>query len=557
MVLDLLNHGSFSETEVLKLASKVEFRKSLDAEFGLWVPAECVAECAGLHKPVNCDVVKDQLTTDHIISSVSIVEQSGKPSVVINLNRGMFMKQILDSQVSAYDSHQKRVVVEFSSPNIAKPIHVGHLRSTIIGNFIANLHEWFGYDVKRLNYLGDWGPQFGLVKIGMKMLNPTQEELSSKPLYTLYQAYVTANAAVEKDPHVYEEAKKLFLNLERGALDDVSDWKLYKKYTVEELMKTYSRLGIKFDNYSWESDYNANSIGHILELLKSSGHLVHDEEGRSVVNVAGKAVPILKSDGTTLYLTRDIASAIDRKDKYKFDMMYYLADTSQHKHFKNLFSILSGLDFAWSENLRHIRFGRVRGMSTRRGEAILLNDILDEAYHLMIQQQKASPNTRVNLQEDLKTADVLGVSTIIVADLIHKRRKDYTFDWDSARSMTKNTGVRLQYTHCRLKSLQEKNNLPTTPECDPSSLTEPEALALLFEISRFDDVLNRSFNELEASKLSEYLFTLCDSINKAMLTLRVSGTGKVGEQRLLLFSKAAVVLHCGMRLMGLTPLDRM
>ncbi|XP_034236102.1 probable arginine--tRNA ligase, mitochondrial [Thrips palmi] len=555
-LLELFVQGRPSTSDVVKLASKVNLRKSADFKIGLSVPTDSLSACSN---NFNLENVQNSLKADNIVNSVSVIKHQGKTDIFFHLHHENFVREILENNAAKkpLPSRGKRVIVEFSSPNIAKPIHMGHLRSTIIGNFIANLHEWFGYEVLRFNYLGDWGTQFGLVKVGMKILNPSQEELSQKPLSTLYQAYITANAAAEKDPALLDDARKIFMNLECGKQDDISDWKLYKEYTIAELMKTYSRLGIVFDKYSWESDYKADSIVHILKLLDSSGLMATDKEGRSIVNVAGKEVPVLKSDGSTLYLTRDIAAAIDRQEKYRFDMMYYLADTSQHRHFINLFHILKDLNLPWSENLKHIRFGRVRGMSTRQGQVVFLNDILNEAHQLMIKQQKESPNTKVDLLEDLTTADILGVSAIVAADLIHKRQKDYTFNWESARSITGNTGVRLQYTHCRLKSLHENSPLASAHICEPLLLSETAAVNLVFEISRFEEVLERSFDELEASKLSEYLFTLCDAINKAMIALHVSNAGKVGEQRLRLFEEARIVLHRGMTLLGLSPLNRM
>ncbi|KAK3927155.1 putative arginine--tRNA ligase, mitochondrial [Frankliniella fusca] len=551
--LDALGNPIQNDTKYL--ASRMSLRKSSESQLGLALPLDCIH----VAKSIDTLAVKEHVQPDDIIKSVTISKLQGKPNFVFQLDQSSFIKSVLGKTVAnqPYPSQLKRVLVEFSSPNIAKPIHVGHLRSTIIGNYIANIHEWFGYDVMRLNYLGDWGTQYGLVKVGMKILNPTEEELSQKPLSTLYQAYISANAAAEKNPQILEEARKIFCNLERGESDDISDWLLYKKYTVEELKKTYSRLNIVFDHYSWESDYKLDSIAYILDLLKTRGHLTTDKEGRSVASVDGKDVPVLKSDGTTLYLTRDIAAAVERKSKFNFDTMYYLADTSQHKHFRNLFSILKDLSFPWAENIKHVRFGRVRGMSTRRGEVIFLNDILDEAYHLMIKQQQASPNTKIDLLEDKNTADILGVSTVIVADLIHKRMKDYSFNWDSAKSVKGNTGLRLQYTHCRLKSLSEKFCLPQGLEVEPSMLPEPVAFDLIYQISRFEEVLDKSFEELEASRLTEYMFSLCDVINKAFMTLKVSNAGKVGEQRLLLFEEARFVLYRGMKLLGLTPLNRM
>lgn len=284
------------------------------------------------------------------------------------------------------------VLVEFSSPNIAKPFHVGHLRSTVIGNYISNLNQFFKHKVKRVNYLGDWGTQFGFVQLGLSIAKVTEEELKSNPIRTLYNAYVQANRLAEIDPNVAEKAKEIFNKLERGDRSNATEWESFRKYTMEELDRTYNRIGIKFDEYEWESMYSIDRISKVISELEKHNLLVTDSQDRKIVNINNRTVPIIKSDGSSLYITRDIAAAIDRFDKHQFDAMYYVVDNAQIDHFRNLISILDAMKYPWANRLKHVKFGKIKGMSTRKGTAIFLQDILDEMYAVMKDKQLKHPS---------------------------------------------------------------------------------------------------------------------------------------------------------------------
>lgn len=317
--------------------------------------------------------------------------QSGDfEELIIDINRDLFIKSVLENRVQEESKIKpKKIVIDFSSPNIAKPFHVGHLRSTIIGNFIANINEYFGNDVVKLNYLGDWGTQFGLLQYGLQSNNIAIDQLSKNPIKYLYNVYVDANKLSLVDENVQIEAKKYFSNIEQGRTN-LEDWNKIRKITVEELEKIYQRLGIKFDEYHWESNYNGEAIKGIIEKLEQQNIITTDNFGKKVATVNNREVTVLKSDNSTLYLSRDIAALLDRYERYKFDSMLYVVDNAQTDHFVAVFDIVRRVNNECTKGCKHIKFGRIKGMSTRSGNVVFLNDILDEAKQKMYDKQLES-----------------------------------------------------------------------------------------------------------------------------------------------------------------------
>lgn len=334
-----------------------------------------------------------KIQPDDIIQNIHFIKDPANRKLSFVINRDIFVKDVIENCTIPDVHFQPRtIVVEYSSPNIAKPFHVGHLRSTIIGNFIANLHKYLNDKVTRLNYLGDWGTQFGYIKVGVDKLNHTTDDIKRNPMKLLYESYVHANKLAEGDPKISELARDTFAKLESGSTKDVEDWKTYIGYTIAELESIYSRLGVKFDEYNFESMYNAKHIQNVINTMENKKILSTDRDGRQTTMVNDRKVSLLKSDGSTLYLTRDLAAAIDRFNKYKFDQMYYVVENGQNDHFNALKSILQSMDYPWADRIKHIKFGRIQGMSTRKGNVVFLKDILDEVRELMIQKQIESPS---------------------------------------------------------------------------------------------------------------------------------------------------------------------
>ncbi|EZA55983.1 hypothetical protein DMN91_002660 [Ooceraea biroi] len=505
-----------------------------------------------------------QNITNHDPNSIFDNINTENDAISFSLSRSKCIKEVLEyncSTVSApkFANNKKNVIVEFSSPNIAKPFHVGHLRSTIIGNCIANINSFMDNNVKKINYLGDWGTQYGLVQLGVEMANISEDEMKRNPIKALYTAYVTANKLAETDSSVSNRAREIFNNLETGTEVTCEQWKTFRDYTVDELKRTYGRIGITFDEYHWESMYSAKNIEKILTLMEKMQLLVTDEQNRKVVNLDGdKSVPVIKSDGSTLYMTRDIAAAIDRFEKNNFDCMYYVVDNTQADHFSKLLEILKRMKLPWADRLRHVKFGRLHGMRTRKGNVTFLEDILDTTRDIMRQKQKDSRTTKVQLDSMDNSSDILGISAMIINDLKRKRQRDYTLDWNSAFDLKGDTGVKLQYTHCRLVSLERNCGAVLTSECDPDSLREEVVDDLVVLIAKFEEVILKSYEEMEPCVLTVYLFNLSHAINKAFKTLKVKDeSADVANQRLLLFHVARNILAQGMKLLGLMPLEEM
>ncbi|XP_053974638.1 probable arginine--tRNA ligase, mitochondrial isoform X2 [Hylaeus volcanicus] len=473
------------------------------------------------------DIIKNDL--EDTFDNVRIENNT----ILFNILRDKYIKTILESNHSGLIpplliDNNKHVIVEFSSPNIAKPFHFGHLRSTIIGNCIANINDFLHNKVKKINYLGDWGTQFGLVQLGIELANIDDIQIQKDPLKALLKAYVTANELASSDPTISERARDIFTQLELGENTYYKKWQTFKHYTVQELEKTYKRINVSFDEYHWESMYSAINIKHIISLMEELQLLELDHEDRKVIPITeSRNIPILKSDGSTLYMTRDIAAAIDRFEKYKFDAMYYVVDTAQNDHFLSLITILNKLKLPWANKLKHVKFGRVIGMSTRKDE---------------------SDNS----------SDILGISSVIIHDLKRRRTNDYKFNWDLILDMKGDCGAKLQYTHCRLTNLEYNSGATLVAECNPSLLKETEVDNLIILISKFDEVILKSYEQLEPCILTVYLFHLCHAVDKAFKTLRIKNQPPdLGNQRLLLFHTAKIILAEGMKLLGLTPLKKM
>lgn len=495
--------------------------------------------------------------------------------------------------IDDFDSSQngsfkkEKIVIDFSSPNVAKPFHMGHLRSTIVGNFVANIYEDVGHEVVRLNYLGDWGTQFGYLAAGLKRHEiENVEDLSSQDnkssvIGRLHEIYVDANKVAATDESFDESAKALFAKLEKGDHNLKEQWQFIRDVTVNELEKTYRRLNVRIDVYHGESMYG-NQHCLVTNELQSKGLLEKLDDGREVIQIKteylkdnkdSQTVIVTKSDGSSLYITRDIAAAIDRKKLFEFDKMFYVVEKAQTAHFSNLFNILKLMGYEWSEHLKHITFGRIQGMSSRKGNAVFLSDILDEGQSKMIKQQSQSSNTKVDQSDPdfFEIADFLAMSAVVCNDLKQRRGKDYKFDWEKVLCSKGDSGIKLQYTHARLTSLlikmaflnnNEELRDPYTNRLTESkffeTLIEQEAIDLIYHISIFDEIIKNAYDQLEPCMLVNYLFRLCNVTSKALKSLGVKNAPneQTAYERLALFAAARGTLRKGIKLLGLKPLSK-
>ena len=507
---------------------------------------------------------------------------------------------------------KKRIIVEFSSPNIAKPFHAGHLRSTIIGGFLANLYEAAGWDVIRMNYLGDWGRQFGLLANAFEMYG-SEEKLKTDPIGHLYDIYVEINKISgpeekeikEKEEQLKlnesvelrqeidelkaksqnEKARQYFKRLEDGDPQARAVWTRFRDLSIERYKKTYARLNIHYDHYSGESQVEAERMEAAAVRLKERG-VSEDSNGAVVVDLTkskdkntkklGKAL-VKKSDGSSLYLTRDIGEAVKRYELYKFDKMIYVVASQQDLHLAQLFKILELMGHEdVSEKCQHVNFGMVLGMSTRKGTVKFLDDILRDVGEKMHEVMRKNEKKYEQVENPEQTADTLGITAVMVQDMTGKRQvtqgilptkytddtlriNNYEFSLERMTSFEGDTGPYLQYAHARLCSITRKAGLTAKDIefADLSLLTEPHAINLVRLLASWPDMVARTLSTLEPITVLSYLFKMTHMLSSSYDVLKVIGSGtEVMKARMALYEAARQVLNNGMHLLGLSPVER-
>ncbi|KAI9679624.1 MAG: hypothetical protein M1829_001586 [Trizodia sp. TS-e1964] len=477
---------------------------------------------------------------------------------------------------------RKRIIVEFSSPNIAKPFHAGHLRSTIIGGFLANLYQSAGWDVIRMNYLGDWGKQYGLLALAFEKFGD-EEKLKENPIGHLYELYVEINRlktpedeeikakkALGEDTSeleaksLDEQARKYFKSMEDGDEKALLTWKRFRDLSIERYKKTYARLNIQFDNYSGESQVSLESMREIALILKEKG-VSEDSEGAVIVDLTkyskklGKAI-VQRTDGTTLYLTRDISEAINRYEKFKFDKMIYVVASQQDLHLAQLFKILEAMGRKdVSEKVQHINFGMVLGMSTRKGTVKFLDDILKDVGDKMHEVMRANDAKYQLIENPDQVADTLGITSVMVQDMSGKRINNYEFSIERMTSFEGDTGPYLQYAHARLCSITRKAAISAAEleTADLSLLTETHAVNLARMLAQWPDVVQNTLKTLEPITVLIYLFKMTHMLSSSYDVLRIVGSeAELAKARMALYESAKIVLNTGMKLLGLTPVER-
>ncbi|KAL8698469.1 MAG: hypothetical protein Q9224_001838, partial [Gallowayella concinna] len=494
---------------------------------------------------------------------------------------------------------RKRTVIDFSSPNIAKPFHAGHLRSTIIGGFLANLYEAVGWDVVRLNYLGDWGRQFGLLANAFEILG-SEERLEKDPIGHLFDIYVEINnisrpeeeeikrkkeelaqastdgksiADLEmqiqtlESKSVNEQARQYFKRMEDGDKAALATWRRFRDLSIERYKKTYSRLNIRYDVYSGESTVEKERMDHAVKQLEKSG-LCEVLQGATMVDFTKnpktqklrKAV-VRKKDGSSLYLTRDIGEAFKRVEVYQPDKLVYVVASQQDLHLAQLFKILELMGHPdVAEKCQHISFGMVQGMSTRKGTVKFLDDILRDVGEKMHEVMQKSQVKYGQVENPEQTADTLGITAVMVQDMAAgKLINGYEFSLERMTSFEGDTGPYLQYAHARLCSISRKAGLSAgdLESADLSLLHEPHAINLVRVLSSWPDVVQNTMKTHEPVTVLSYLFKMTHMISSSYEVLRVVGTEEeVKKARMALYEAARQVLNNGMKLLGLSPVER-
>ncbi|CAF0949121.1 unnamed protein product [Brachionus calyciflorus] len=452
-------------------------------------------------------------------------------------------------------------IVEFSSPNIAKPLHAGHMRSTFLGSYLSNLHSRLGHQVTKINYLGDWGTQYGILAVGFEKYG-SYEELNKSPIKHLLEVYVKAN----KDEELRNKALEYFSQMEQKNDKSLKMWNLFKDLSIKELVSVYKNLNIKFDVYESESEYYEKAKQKVQQLLKIGlAEQLEDGAVQAKLSTSGsvKKFILQKSDNSTLYITRDIAALCERKEKYGFKKIVYVVDSSQKDHFMKLYETVNALDASILNDISfeefYVPFGRITNMSTRKGKVEFLSDLIQEAKQVAFESMEFSKTKKI-LQDAELVAQAIGNSHLIITDLGKPRQKDYEFSWKNIVSKD-DSAYMCHYAHARLHSLLEKcrNELkiePSIENVDLSLLNKQTELNLIQHLARFEEAVWQSYEEYEPYHVVLYLFQLVKLTNLCLKDSYVFNEQlDVAKARLLLFSCSKQVLQNSFNVLGINPLN--
>ena len=486
------------------------------------------------------------------------------PFVNFTLNKSAYAKDVLEKVLSAggfYGSSDtgagKTVCIDYSSVNIAKPFHIGHLLNTVLGAALYRIYKKVGYHAVGINHLGDWGTQFGKLIVAYKKWGD-EEDIEKRGVRALVDIYVKFHKEAEKDPSLDDEARAWFKKIEDGDKEALSIFNRFKTSTLAEVEKIYKRLNVTFDSYAGESFYN-DKMQPVLDMLTKKGLLV-DDDGAKVVKL-GESMPpclLVRSDGATLYATRDLAAAFYRKKTYDFDKCLYVVASQQNLHFRQWFKVLELAGEEWYKDLVHVAHGMVSleegSLSTRSGNVVYLDDVLDMA---VSKSREIIEEKREDLPDPDAVAEQIGVGAVIFGVLYNNRIKDMTFSYARALNFDGETGPYVQYTHARCRSLTEKC---PDPDCDPdySGVTGAEACEVLKLLDSYPDVILSAAEKYEPCYVSRFLVDLAQAFGKFYLTCNIAkAEDGVKKARLMLVKAVKSVLKDGLELLGIKAPEKM
>lgn len=457
----------------------------------------------------------------------------------------------------------KTAIVEYSSPNIAKPFHIGHIRTTIIGDSIKRIYKHLGYNVEAINHLGDYGTQFGMMIEAYKLWGD-DEIIEKNPIPELVKLYVRINQEAETNKELLDNSREWFRKLESGDEEAVALWQWFRDLSLDEFKRVYDMLDVEFDSYRGESYYSELMLKAVDEI-KAKGLLVEDQ-GAQIINLDKYNLPpaiIIKSDGSTIYLTRDIATAIFRKDTYDFYKNIYVVGSQQNLHFQQLKAILKEMGYDWAEDCVHVPFGMVSlpegTLSTRRGKVVYLEDVLNRATEkvddILREREEKNGYTMENREE---LARQVGIGAVKFQELFNQRIKDYVFDWDRTLSFDGETGPYVQYTHARMHSLLEKGNFDPSKEVDVKALTLDDEKELLQQLYGFNQVIVDSHEKYEPYLVTRYITECAKTFNKYYTNTPILVEDEeVKNARLLLVYGVKNMIKIGLNLLGIEAPNKM
>ncbi|MBR4150341.1 MAG: arginine--tRNA ligase [Firmicutes bacterium] len=453
----------------------------------------------------------------------------------------------------------RTVIVEYSSPNIAKPFHIGHIRTTVIGNSLYKIYDFLGYNVVRINHLGDYGTQFGKMIVAYRRWGK-KEDVEREPIKSLLSYYVRFHEEAEKDPGLEDEARKAFYELEHGGAAETELWQWFRSESLKEFKRVYDMMGIDFDSYNGESFYT-DKMPAVIDELKEKGLLVKSE-GAEIVDLEPYGLTpavIRKSDGTSLYITRDIAALLYRKRTYDFYKCLYVVASQQDLHFKQLFKVVELMGYDWAkDSCVHVPFGMVSTedgtLSTREGRVVFLEDVLNQAID---KTREIIIEKGVNTDDADETAKVVGVGAVLFNELSNGRIKDYTFKWDDVLNFDGETGPYVQYTHARAASVLRKAG-DIGGEADLSAVSGDAAYELIKLLYRFPEAVEDAAEKNEPSVVTRHIVDVAQAFNKFYHDEHIlSGSEAEMNAKLKLTLAAKQVIANGLGLLGIKAPEKM
>ena len=553
-----------SEIDVNEIASAIEIPPN--SEMGDYAyPCFKLAKVFRKAPPMIANELIEKIEKKDFIKEIKVV------GAYINFftEKSVYVKEVLTrvfdekkSYGSSTEGNGKTIVIDYSSPNIAKPFHVGHLRSTVIGNAIYKIYECLGYNCEGVNHLGDWGTQFGKLIVAYKKWG-SKEAVEKDGIQELMKIYVKFHDEAKKEPALEDEARLWFVKMQDGDEEALTLWKWFYDISIKEFDRVYDMLGVKFDAYTGESFYN-DKMDAVVQELKDK-NLLKESEGAMIVDLEDEKMPpclIIRKDGGTLYATRDITAALYRKKKYNFEKCIYLTALDQNLHFAQWFKVIEKMGYEWSKDLVHVPFGLVSletgKLSTRQGNVVLMEDLLNQA---ISETTKIIEEKNPNLPNKEEVAKQVGIGAVIFNDLYNNRIKDVVFSWSRMLNFDGETGPYVQYTHARACSLLKKvcdsvENIDTN--IDFSLLNDEASVEVCKLIEMYPAKIKDAANKFEPSIVTRHLVDIAQSFNKFYHDNPIMNSDDdVKKARIALVYAVKTILASGLKLLGINAPEQM
>lgn len=546
IIHEALPQKLITNNEIERLLEKPKYEDLGDVAFPCFTLAKTLKKAPNVIAQEISNSIKSEL-----VQEVQVVGGY----INLFLNKLQVTRDVITQIMKAPEAYgqqknqQKNIVIDFSSPNIAKPFSMGHLRSTVIGNALANIAEKNGYSVVRVNHLGDWGTQFGKLIVAFRLWGD-KERVEQAPIEELLKLYVKFHDEAETDEKLNEEARSAFKALEDKDPQSMELWTWFKSASLQEFKQIYDQLHIEFDSYEGEAFYNDKMQSVVHELNKKQ--LLTESDGANVVELEDMPPCLItKQDGATLYATRDLAAAFYRQTHYEPSKVFYVVGNEQTLHFKQVFQVVSKMGYPWAETLKHVPFGMMlkdgKKMSTRKGRVILLKDVLKETVETATRNIEEKNPTLNNKQT---VAEQVGIGAVIFNDLKNFRLNDIEFSLPQMLNFEGETGPYVQYTHARIHSILQKAKFKANKEIPVKELEE-SAWAVIQLLQQYPQVITDSLEQADPSLIAKYVLQLARMFNKYYANTKILVEDEQRESRLQLCFAVATVLKDGLKLLGI------